>query len=292
MARIFTLTPELVRALGYIVNNNQKTGWKDRVADILQVAPRTVESWAKGDRICNGPSALLLWHYSKAIHDGTYEKPSLDEVRLLVEKHGKRIDLDIGSVDVRRKIRAAVRMTSSIRHVSAELDLNRTALSRWFSGDSALGFDSVAALLAHLGLDRKDDREITRRWTVKNLGGPDVGVRRDLHDAIDIMFPEPPDCRLVQLGPPKDRMVTVAAFLTREEVRVVLLICVRETFFLDGALEWITGLFSGLRTPPASCVAGGSIDAVEETGLAADRLGDAGETGVAGATLDSEGESI
>jgi len=59
MMNSFTLPPTLVRELGYLFNGGQRSGWADRASELLGVSPRTVEAWARGERECEGPPALI-----------------------------------------------------------------------------------------------------------------------------------------------------------------------------------------------------------------------------------------
>jgi hypothetical protein len=152
MMNNFTLSPALVRELGYLFNGGQHSGWANRVSELIRVSPRTVEAWARGERECEGPPALLMAYLARMIVNETYSDISLDEVTRIVENYGKKISLNLNLPEVRTSIRSLIKLTSSIKRVAEDVDVNRSALSRWLSGDNVLGFDSVSELdFAELG---------------------------------------------------------------------------------------------------------------------------------------------
>ena len=53
----------------------------------IGVSPRTVEAWARGERLeCEGPPALLMAYTARMIVNETYSDISLDEVTRIVER--------------------------------------------------------------------------------------------------------------------------------------------------------------------------------------------------------------
>jgi len=225
------------------------------MAGMLDVAVRTIEAWANGDRVCFGPPALLICHYAKAVHKGTYEKPSLDEVISLIEARDTRSNLDLASSLARRRIRAVIRLHSSIRHVAAELGIDRTALSRWLSGDSALGIDSVNRVLAHVGLGpRESGVKLLQHWSIRLSEMRDDEARRDLADAVAVMFDEPPVCQLIQMGPPDERIARIQAVLEKGNIQADVTITVLERPQSGkNALEQVGELFNDLPALPPYC---------------------------------------
>src|SRR3954467_4609742 len=157
MINSFALPPSLVRELGYLFNGGQRSGWADRASELLGVSPRTVESWARGERECEGPPALLMAHLARMIVQGTYSDISLDEVERIIDRYGKKISLDLNLPEVRTSIRSLIKLTSSIKKAAEDLDIGRSALSRWLSGDSSLRLDLAFKILDYVGLNRDVD---------------------------------------------------------------------------------------------------------------------------------------
>src|SRR3954464_2724191 len=109
MMNSFTLPPTLVRELGYLFNGGQRSGWADRASELLGVSPRTVEAWARGERECQGPPALLIAYLARMIANGTYSDISLDEVNWIVQNHGKKAFLNLDLPEVRTSIRSIIK---------------------------------------------------------------------------------------------------------------------------------------------------------------------------------------
>jgi len=91
------------------------------------------------------------------IVQGTYSDISLDEVEKIIERHGKELTLDLNLTEVRSSIRSLIKLTSSIKKAAEDLGINRSALSRWLSGDNTLRFDLVSKILDYVGLSRDVD---------------------------------------------------------------------------------------------------------------------------------------
>src|SRR4051812_3723031 len=209
MATNFILSPTLVRKLGYLLNDGQHSGWINRISQLLGVAPRTVEAWARGERECKGPPALLMAYLARMILNQTYSDVSLDEINQIVERHENKTSINFDLPEVRIKIRSIIKLHSSIKQVSEDLNINRSALSRWLSGESALGIDSVSKVLDYIGLNRNLDAPCERTWHIRLAEYPENGLIEDIRGAVDLFFPDAPDCSITYLGKPVGRSAKI-----------------------------------------------------------------------------------
>ena len=121
MTNNLTLSPALVRELGYLFNGGQHSGWANRVSELLGVSPRTVEAWARGERDCVGPPALLMAYLARMVTNGTYSDITLDELNKIVESYGKKAPLKLDLSEERTRIRSLIRLHSSIKKVAEDL---------------------------------------------------------------------------------------------------------------------------------------------------------------------------
>src|SRR5918994_1534341 len=112
MTNNFALSPALVRELGYLFNGRQHSGWANSVSELIGVSPRTVEAWARSERQCEGPPALLMAYIARMIVNETYSDISLDEVTRIVENYGKKVSLELDVQDVRTSIRFLFKLSS------------------------------------------------------------------------------------------------------------------------------------------------------------------------------------
>jgi len=218
----FALPPEVVRELGYILNDGQRAGWMDRVSELLGVTSRTVEAWARGDRVCNGPPAVLMAYLTRMIVDGTYSEISLDEVNQIIGNHGKKAPLDLSLPEVRAKVRSLIRLHSSIKKVAEDLSINRSALSRWLSGENALGFDSISKVLDHIGLNRDIEAQYSQKWFVSLDWERSHETTKDIQNATRIFFSKPPKCLIAQVGKLDGRVSTIHVNLSCRKTDVVV----------------------------------------------------------------------
>jgi transcriptional regulator with XRE-family HTH domain len=222
MMNNFALPPAFVRELGYMFNGGQHSGWADRASELLGVSPRTVEAWARGERECQGPPALLIAYLARMIANGTYSDISLDEVNWIVQNHGKKAFLNLDLPEVRTSIRSIIKFTSSIKKIAIELSINRSALSRWLSGENALGYDSIAKVLDHIGLTRDVHAQCEKTWRVRLDQQPTNELIEDIRHAIKLFFPHPPECSLIQLGKPEGRPARVNANLRYQKTTITI----------------------------------------------------------------------
>ena len=102
MTNNFALPPALVRELGYLFNGGQRSGWTDQASELLGVSPRTVEAWARGERDCEGPPALLMAHLARMIVQGTYSDISLNEVKESMKAFGLSFGMNINEENVKK----------------------------------------------------------------------------------------------------------------------------------------------------------------------------------------------
>ena len=202
------------------------------------------KSWARGERECEGPPALLMAHLARMIAKRTYSDISLDEVERIVEKHGRKISLNLDLPEVRASIRSLIKLTSSIKKVSEDLSINRSALSRWLSGDNALGFDSISKVLDHIGLNRDMDAQCEKTWRVRLDWESLEEAAQDIREAIKLFFPAPPECLLTQLGVPTGRVTRVNANLLYRETTVVIELSMPTKLARhDQGLSWLLSAF-------------------------------------------------
>jgi len=231
MMNSFALPPTLVRELGYLFNGGQRSGWADRVGELLGVSPRTIESWARGERECEGPPALLMAHLARMMVEGTYSDISLDEVEAIIEKHGKKIALDLNLPEVRASIRSLIKLTSSIKKAAEDLGINRSALSRWLSGDNVLRFDLVSKVLDYVGLNRDVDARFEKMWHVIITENPDDELIQNIKDAVSLFFPALPECSIIQAGEQIGRSALLIAILgTKRRASLLKLKCLPNFF--------------------------------------------------------------
>ncbi|UEM23062.1 helix-turn-helix domain-containing protein [Skermanella mucosa] len=220
MPNNFTLPPALLRELGYLINDGQRRGWADRVAQMIRVNPRTVEAWARGERECEGPSAVLIAHLARMTANGTYTDISLDEVAKIIASHGIKSSIDLDDPGTRTKIRSVIKLTSSIKKVAEDLGINRPALSRWLSGESALSFDLASKVLSFLGLNRSMETPYEATWHVNLNDDPSDEFLQDIRDAIALFFPELPDCIVSQTDMRSERHTTFSVKLSRQQTTI------------------------------------------------------------------------
>jgi len=258
MTNNFALSPALVRELGYLFNGGQHSGWADRVSELLGVAPRTVEAWARGERDCEGPPALLMAHLARMIANETYSDISLDEVNTIVENHGKKVSLKLDLPEVRTRIRSLIKLNSSIRKVADDLNIGRSALSRWLSGENALGFDSVSKVLDYIGLNRDVDAQCEKTWRVSLIGDPDDELIQDIRGAVSLFFPDPPECSIVQVGEPVGRSARLTAILLHQKTSVTIDLKMPPKLLRhDEGLSWLFLAFDCVRSLTFYCTLDG-----------------------------------
>jgi transcriptional regulator with XRE-family HTH domain len=244
MTNNFALSPALVRELGYLFNGRQHSGWANRVSELIEVSPRTVEAWARGERQCEGPPALLMAYIARMIVNETYSDISLDEVTRIVENYGKKVPLELDLPEVRTRIRSLIRLNSSIKKVSEDLSISRSALSRWLSGDNALGFDLISKVLDHIGLNRDMDDKYEKTWHARLDWEAPNEVIQDIRDAIELFFPAPPKCLLAQVDKPTGRIVRVNASLLHQRTTVIIEFSMPTKLARHGqGLDWLLSAF-------------------------------------------------
>jgi hypothetical protein len=257
----FALPPTLVRELGYLFNGGQHSGWADRVSELLRVSPRTVESWARGERDCEGPPALLMAYLARMMVDGSYSDISIDEVNKIVENHGKKVSLDLSSSEVRTRIRSVIKLQSSIKKVSEDLKIDRSALTRWLSGESALGFDPVFKVLDHLGLNRSANVDYETTWHVRLDWESLDEIIQDVRNGIEIFFPDPPECSITQVGKPAEKITKFKVILLLEKTRVVIQLSMPNKLARHSqGLNWLVSAFACVHSFTFYCPLGAESD--------------------------------
>jgi transcriptional regulator with XRE-family HTH domain len=276
MMNNFALTPALVRELGYLLNSNRHNGWAERTAEFLGVSPRTVEAWARGERECEGPPALLMAHLARMVVQETYLNISLYEVEKLVERHGRKTSLDLALPEVRRGIRSLIKLHSSIQRVAGDMAVNRSALSRWLSGENALGIDGVSKILDYIGLNRDPDSEYKWTWRISLDWDSLDEASQNLQDAIKIFFPTPPECLLTQVGELQGRFARFKANLInrKTEITVELSMPMRLARH-DQGLNWLLSTFGLTSSLTIYCPL--DIEMLKENNAAAGCLDTNGE---------------
>jgi transcriptional regulator with XRE-family HTH domain len=261
MAANFVLPPTLVRKLGFLFNGGQHNGWTNRVSQLLGVAPRTVEAWARGERECAGPPALLMAHLARMIVNQTYSDVSLDEINQIVESHENKTSINFDLPEVRIKIRSIIKLHSSIKRVSEDLNINRSALSRWLSGESALGVDSVTKVLDYIGLNRNLDAGCERTWHVSLAEYPDNELIEDIRGAIDLFFPGAPDCLIIQEHKPVGRSAKIIAGLLHKNTKVNIEFKIPLSFVQsDKFFEWLSKTFASVHSTAFYCTVNSEDD--------------------------------
>lgn len=245
----FALTPTLVRELGYLLNGNQHNGWADRTAELLGVSPRTVEAWARGERECEGSSALLMAHLARMVTQDTYLDISLDEVEKIIERHGRKTSLDLTLPEVRKGIRSLIKLHSSIQRIAEEVEVNRSALSRWLSGENALGIDGVSKVLEHIGLNRNEGDEYEGVWRIALDWNSLDRSSQDLQNAIALFFSAPPECLVTQVSDLTGRSTKFKATLLHQKTTVNIEIGMPSRLArLDQGLVWFVSAFDGANS--------------------------------------------
>jgi transcriptional regulator with XRE-family HTH domain len=254
MTNNFALSPTLVRELGYLFNGGQRSGWADRASELLGVSPRTVESWARGERECEGPPALLMAHLARMIVQGTYSDISLNEVEKIVERYGRKVSVDLALPDVRKSIRSLIKLNSSIKKIAQDVDVNRSALSRWLSGENALGIDSVSKVLDHIGLNRDIDGQYEKTWRVRLDWESLEEATQDIQNSIKLFFPAPPECSLAQVGRPDGRIVKFNANLLHQRTTVIIEFSMPTKLARHGqGLSWFISAFDWVNSLTFYC---------------------------------------
>ncbi|WP_147041355.1 hypothetical protein [Skermanella aerolata] len=250
----FSLTPTLVRELGYLLNGNQHNGWVDRTAEFLGVSPRTVEAWARGERECEGPPALLMAHLASMVTQGTYLDVSIDKIERMVERYGRKTSLDLDHPEVRRSIRSVIKLNSSIKKIAQDLAIDRSALSRWLSGENALGIDGVSKVLNHIGLNRIEDEPYEGLWRI-NLNWYSLDESsQNLRDAIKLFFPAPPACVLTQIGDLSGRSANMVARLMYKKTALTIEINFPTKLARHSqGLSWIISAFDWMSSLTIYC---------------------------------------
>jgi transcriptional regulator with XRE-family HTH domain len=244
MTNNFTLSPALVRELGYLFNGGQHSGWANRVSEYLGVSPRTVEAWARGERECEGPPALLMAYLARMVVQGTYSAISLAEVEKLLAGYGNKVTLDLNLTEVRRGIRSLIKLKSSIKKVSQDVNVNRSALSRWLSGENALGIDSVSKVLDYIGLNRSVDDHYNETWRASLAWDNLDEINQNLRDAIKIFFVSPPECLITQVGNLSGRSANIKASLLYRKTIVTIEISMPTRLARhEQGLSWIISAF-------------------------------------------------
>jgi transcriptional regulator with XRE-family HTH domain len=244
MTNNFTLSPALVREIGYLLNGNRHNGWAERAANYLGVSPRTVEAWARGERECEGPPALLMAHMARMVTQGTYLDVSIDEIEQIVESHARKPPIDLALSETRRGIRSVIKLHSSIQKVARDVAVNRSALSRWLSGENALGIDSVSKVLDHVGLNRHADGNYEKTWRVRVDWNSLDEINLDIREAIKLFFPAPPECLLQQIGKPAGRSASIRASLSCRKTTLNIEIDMPIKFaHHEQGLNWLVSTF-------------------------------------------------
>lgn len=256
MPRKFILPADLVRELGYLINNGQRRGWIPHLSEMLCVSPRTIESWARGERECEGPSALLIVHFAKMIANGSYLEMSIREAKCLIDTHGKPRSLDLERLDVRRKIRSVIKLHSSINKLGADLEINRSALSRWLSGSNSLGFDSITKVLDHIGLEQRIIGRNLQRWSLNLAGKKKDEIEEQLHDALELLFPNiAPRCLLTQLSENEGKAKILISHVFHEDKALTILFHTHSSFLANGqAFDWLISVFEVITTLSTFCL--------------------------------------
>jgi transcriptional regulator with XRE-family HTH domain len=264
MMNSFVLSPTLVRELGYLLNGGQHNGWANRVSELIGVAPRTVEAWARGERACEGPPALLVAHLARMVAKETYSAISLDEVEQIIESYGRKTSLDLAVPEVRRGIRSLIKLNSSINKVAQDVGVNRSALSRWFSGENALGIDSVSKVLDYVGLNRDTDDHCEQTWRARLDWVSLDELSQDLRDAIKLFFPAPPECLLTQVGELNGRSIIVNARLQYRKTTLTIKISMPIKLARhEQGLNWLVYAFSWVSSFTFYCPLVGEKDLEE-----------------------------
>jgi len=182
------------------------------------------------------------------IVEGTYSDISLDEVEGIIERHGKKLAFDLDLPEVRASIRSIIKLTSNIKKVAADLDISRSALSRWLSGDNVLKIDLVFKVLDYVGLNRDVDARCEKTWRVDLIGNPDNELIQNIRNAVSLFFPDPPKCSIIQAGEQTGQSALLLAVLRHQETSVIIKIKMPTKFLRhDEGLKWLFSAFDRVR---------------------------------------------
>jgi transcriptional regulator with XRE-family HTH domain len=260
----FALSPEILRELGYILNSRQRSGWAERVSELLGVTSRTVEAWARGERVCNGPPALLIAYLARMMVEGTYSEVSVNEINQIIKNHGKKSHLNLDLPEERTKIRSLIRLHSSIAKVAEDLGINRSALSRWLSGENALGFDSISKVLDHIGLNRDMMMQYSATWIMRLDWEQCEERKEDIQNAVEVFFLDPPVCSVTQIGKLDGRTSKISASLLSGKTAVIVEISMPKKLAQHSqGLGWLLSAFSGVDFTTFYCPLQSSLNIKE-----------------------------
>jgi len=202
----------------------------------------------------------------------TYSDVSLHEINQIVEGHENKITINFDLPEVRLKIRSIIKLHSSIKRVSEDLNINRSALSRWLSGESALGVDSVSKVLDYIGLNRNLDAPCERTWHVSLGEYPENGLIEDIRGAIDLFFPDAPDCSITYLGKPVGRSAKIIANLLDKSTKITIEFEVASNFSRSNeCFDWLSLAFDRAHSTTFCCTLN-SEDDLEKCDGSGDKL--------------------
>jgi len=184
----------------------------------------------------------------------TYLDISLYEVEKIVERHGRKTSLDLALPEVRRGIRSLIKLHSSIQRVAEDMAVNRSALSRWLSGESALGIDGVSKVLKYLGLNRNEEDEYEGVWRIALDWNSLDQSSQDLQNAIALLYSAPPECLVIQVSDLSGRSTKFKAILLHLKTTVNIEISIPTRLArLDQGLAWFVSAFGGVRSLAIYC---------------------------------------
>jgi len=188
------------------------------------------------------------------IVQGTYSDISLNEVEEIIERHGKKIAFDLNLPEGRARIRSLIKLTSSIKKASEDLDIGRSALSRWLSGDNTLRSDLIFKVLDYVGLNRDVDARCEKVWRVNLTVNPDDEVIQSIRDAVSLFFPAPPKCSIIQAGEQIGRSALLIAVLRHQETNVTIEIKMPTKLLRnDEGVAWLFLAFDRVRSLTFYC---------------------------------------